>query len=65
LQLRHSEECCTHQSDNKGSNKSEDSLPDIFCPRPLVFSKAIEGPDETGTNDETYDQAYAGPIPDL
>jgi len=23
------------------------------------------GSDETGTNDETYDQAYAGPIPDL
>lgn len=65
LQLGHAKQRRAHHGDNNRSEQTEDTFPDVFGAREVVFAKAVEGADQPAADDEADCEPEGDADPDL
>ena len=65
LKFGHAKKGSPHDGDDERCKDAERSLPDVLSAGPLVLAQAIEGSDQSGTDDDANDQTQDGAKPYL
>ena len=65
LQFGDSKESSSHDGDYDGCEEAKGTLPDVLGACPMVFTERIKSTNETGSNDDAYQQAKRSAKPDL
>lgn len=56
LQLGDTQQCSTHYRNHDAGEEAKRALPDVLGASPVVFTKAIESADQTGTDENANDE---------